>query len=506
MNKVIKIGLVLLTFASIFLGSWYVTQGDIIFHTDIARDFLLLNELSIKKIILVGPRADWKGLFHGPLWLYFNLPAYLLGKGNPVTVGWFWIFATIIFSSVYFYIIKKLFDTTAALLFIPLFLLILAPFMNQFYNPIGTLLMMPLFFYTAIQYYKNRKILYILLHLLIAGLMIQFQLAVGIPLLILSTVLLLYDILKNKKFNHLFGFLILILPLSTFILFDIRHNFLQLNGVIDHFSGKEIFFSFDMLTKISNRVETAIKDGLGFFPGGFSVFNVIINYFIILCIFRVISQKKNKWKVPYYLFLYYYIGFYLLSLIHHGLLLIHYILPLIFLPILIFSSLYKYSNKKLFTFLYIFIVILNLYAGAKSIKESSQFIGKNKGSWKFLRSVAENVYKNADDKDFGVYIYAPDVYAYAPKYAMLYGQTLFPNKKMHYSKKMKETFLVYEPPPSDKPWLNGIGWKTGQVKIDANPIKIINSSNGYRIEKYVLTDDQIKIPSDSLLEDWISQR
>ena len=128
----------------VFFSSWFVINKDLIFHTDIARDFLLIDEIANKKITLIGPRADWKGLFHGPLWLYFNLPAFLIGQGNPIIVAWYWIFILILFSIFYYLAIKKVFDKKTALLFIPLFLSSMVTFSSNFYNPIGALLLMPL--------------------------------------------------------------------------------------------------------------------------------------------------------------------------------------------------------------------------------------------------------------------------------------------------------------------------------------------------------------------------
>src|SRR5688572_10815215 len=77
---------------NILLSSWYVLHNDLVFNSDIARDFLLFEEISQKKIVLIGPRASGiPGLFHGPLWLYVNYPAYIIGQGNPVVVGWWWV-------------------------------------------------------------------------------------------------------------------------------------------------------------------------------------------------------------------------------------------------------------------------------------------------------------------------------------------------------------------------------------------------------------------------------
>lgn len=75
----------------IYLSSLYVMHGEVHLTNDIGRDFLLLQELDQKMIVLIGPRTNVQGAFHGVLWTYLNYPAYLLGGGNPVTVAWFWV-------------------------------------------------------------------------------------------------------------------------------------------------------------------------------------------------------------------------------------------------------------------------------------------------------------------------------------------------------------------------------------------------------------------------------
>src|SRR3989344_5144927 len=102
---------------NIFFASYSVRNGEIHFFNDVARDFLLFGEIDAKKIMLIGPRSNASGLFHGPLWTYINYPAYLLGGGNPVVVGWFWITLELCALALGFYGTKKLFGTLAALAF-----------------------------------------------------------------------------------------------------------------------------------------------------------------------------------------------------------------------------------------------------------------------------------------------------------------------------------------------------------------------------------------------------
>ena len=107
MKKIAKIGFFILVLSSLVMATWYVLHGDILFSTDIARDFSLLDEARQKGIVLIGPRASGVGLFHGPLWLYLNFPAFIIGNGNPIIVGWFWILLIPPFLYMSFHIAKR---------------------------------------------------------------------------------------------------------------------------------------------------------------------------------------------------------------------------------------------------------------------------------------------------------------------------------------------------------------------------------------------------------------
>ena len=93
MNKFNKSVLLIVTALFVVISAWYILHNTIIFHTDIARDFLLIEDIvKNKPLTLIGPRSGGiPGVFHGPLWLYLNVPAFLFGGGNPVIVGWFWL-------------------------------------------------------------------------------------------------------------------------------------------------------------------------------------------------------------------------------------------------------------------------------------------------------------------------------------------------------------------------------------------------------------------------------
>src|SRR3989344_6206913 len=118
MRKLIFILYIITICALIFLSARPIIDGNISFNTDIARDFLLLEDVYYNhNISLIGPRAGGiPGVFHGPMWIYLNLPAYALGAGNPIAVGWFWVGLFIISIGIIYYVSIKMFDRTTAMI------------------------------------------------------------------------------------------------------------------------------------------------------------------------------------------------------------------------------------------------------------------------------------------------------------------------------------------------------------------------------------------------------
>jgi len=163
MNKKVKLLLIFFIALNVFFAAWYLINGDIFFNTDIARDFLLLDELQIKKLVLIGPRASGlTGFFHGPLWTYLNFPVYYLSKGNPITQGWFWIGLLIAYLAGTYLLWKKKIGTDSALIYVTLLSLFFTidpdqGFSNGYYNPFGALFLIPLYFYFFIRIGPKRS-------------------------------------------------------------------------------------------------------------------------------------------------------------------------------------------------------------------------------------------------------------------------------------------------------------------------------------------------------------
>lgn len=493
-NKIINFLILALIVLNIFFSAWYVLNGDVLFHTDIARDFLLMEELRIKKIILIGGRASGiPGVFHGPLWIYINFPIFLLSKGNPIIHGWFWVFLNIIFLLTSYLIVKKLFNNQIALLATLLISFPMFEFTKGMYHPYGALMLMPFFFYTFFRYIESGNSPFLLVSIFFLGLITQFHIAFGLSFILISAPLIFYKIFKDQKYYYLLAFLVLIIPFSTWIIFDFRHDFIQLKTIISYIfhTQKTDPIRFDEM--LHDRIKGIFFHGLYLTHGTYEWFNIILSQFLGIVSYLVIKAKKSRQRTLYLLLLYFHIGFWIVSLFHRGIILYHMYIAIIFIPLLLFSATSLFSNKKIFTLIYAILILFNLIWVRDNIVLSGAFFDRDQTSWRGQLKIVKEIFNDAKNEEFGYFIYSPDIVGYTPKYAMIYGQKINPQIKAYPFQKKPLTYLIIAPPPPDKPFLNDIFWKSDQINIKKQPVKIFTFLNGYRVEKYRLNEKEIRL-------------
>ncbi len=494
MSQRLKLGFILAIVISLILASWWVINGDITFSSDIARDFLLFAEITQKKIVLIGPKSSVEGLFHGPLWIYLNYPAYLLGNGSPVVVGWFWILLCAIFAFACYKVGKSLFDELTGYLFASMTALYMVFHAHGMFNPDGAMFLIPINFAILVKYFEKKDFKLLALYVLISGLIIHFELAIGIPLFALSVILLVFKLIRTKQRAHLLALLLIILPLLNFVAFELKHQFLMLHSVMRYLSptsGDSVKYSLSNMLSVRSMLLTTNVEILRFDP---HLLNSVTG---AIFIFFFITQIKNKkHRNIYFLFLYFYVGYFVTTLINRGPILYFYFYPFFPLVFLIFSSFSTSKYKPLFLLIFGIIYILNIRTALTDISDSRTTIGIHETSWKFLSNMAGKVY-SGKEKEFGYFVYTPDIIGYGPKYALLQQQKVRPNKNASYFAKKNITYIVVATPAANNPYLSYEWWRKNRLKIDTTPASVVTLKNGWRIERYNFTDEEVKIPFDA---------
>ena len=370
-------------------------------------------------------------------------------------------------------------------------------------NPFVAALLSPLFLYFFYKYIKSTRIVYLLLSLFVTGLMIQSEVAFGGPILILSLVYLLVFLYKKKKLQHLLSIFILLIPLSTYILFDLRHNFLQLRAILGHVgtptgTGHEPFVAI-----LQNRFNGILNSLMSIPYAPLWVTLVIIALFIYIAI-KSYKDKKLKHRELYLLFTYFYLGYWPLSFYLNGDVLGIHIFPFIPMAVIVLASSFYFIRKELFVIVFIIVLFFNFTFAKGLIDGFPLFSSFDSGSWQFNYKLAQTIFKNADS-EFGYYVFTPDELGYGPKYAIAYTNKANPGKTAYVYTKKRETFIILAPTNNgannNQEW-----WIKNRVKINNAPEQIIKYPNGYKIEKFSLTDEEVNIPSDPNLISGLSYR
>lgn len=485
--------LLFLTVYTVYLSSSSVRQGELNFFNDVARDFLLLEELNDKKIVLIGPRSSTNGLFHGPLWTYINYPAFLLGNGNPVVVAWFWILLECIFLLTSFFMVRKLFGTFTALAFIALVSTRIVLHVNGIFHSEANFYFIPAFFFTICMYVKTKKNIYLASHILIASMLIQLNVGIGIQFFILSAIIISWFIIKHKLAKHILTFSLLPFFLLNFIVFDIRNDFRMVKAIVS--TGESSKFFVPIGSWLANRFNNTISLQLLEQNNGNNLFSFII--FGLILGFAILQIKdKSQYRYAYLLFLYYYFGYILFSFFNKGILLFHYVYLLIPLTTLWFVSFLGGKYRFLFLPFVGIVLILNF----NHVRANANFqVGNHPNSWKGLSSVASEVIVEEGEKEFGYFVFAPDAFAYQPRYAMLYHFKTSRVNAFEYVKK-PTTYIIAAPPPPEDIYMTHVWWRKNSVKISSEPIETKKFPNGFTIEKFNLTQEEQAIAHDKTIE------
>lgn len=489
-----------LVFLNLIFASWYVLHGDIYYHADIARDLLILNEIEQDKIVLIGARTDASGIFHGPLWLYVNFPAYLLGRGNPVIIGWYWIFLTAIFLFSSFYIAKKIFNEKTALYFTLLMSTFFIFEANSFTNPIGALFLSLIFFYTFQKYINTLNIYFLIANIFIIGFIVHFQMVIGLPLLLLTFIYTTYLHIRKKKVIYSSAFLLVMIPLSTYILFDLRHEFIQLNNFAKYLEESR-FHGEGLINIVKNRLEYMITMAIPLVKNG-EVNKITAIFFYIILIKVFLTKKSTR---VYCIFLYFFLGFFILSMKSPYYLMPHHFNALVPVVLLIFSSILTSKPGRILLPIFFLIIIFNEIAALSYINNSKSFIGKNTTSWKTIYRIVDDIFQ-VDENEFGYFINSPDKLGYGTKYAMIYGKKKFKNKTAYYFEKKPVTYVITSPPPEHDPYVNMEWYIKNEITLTSEPKEIIDYPGGYKVYRFELSSDEISIPYNKLLDTGIHFR
>lgn len=293
------------------------------------------------KLTLLGPRVvSDKGFYLAPYFTYILIPFYLLTNLHPWALIYFLVFFNILFFVSAFFIIKKIFGFFQAIVF---FLLwssssLMAGFDVGGWWPVTIPLGVILTWFVLYQLFKNNSFANWLILGLVLGFFVNMHFQF-IFLVIFSLFFLILSFINKKSFNlkrivlTLSGFLLMFIPL---LIFDLRHDFLNSKAFINFFLSKDAAIGND--PNVWFTVFTYFIQSIIFFR---LTITTIIFYLVMFTLtIYLYKTKKNFFK-----------SFYMATL-------------LLWLTFPLFFALYgKRPSEYYFIFLmpFIFIVIVDFF-------------------------------------------------------------------------------------------------------------------------------------------------
>jgi hypothetical protein len=119
--------------------------------------------------------------------------------------------------------------------------------------------------------------------------------------------------------------------------------------------------------------------------------------------------------------------------------------------------------------------------------------------------MVKSIFDDAGDKEFGFFVRAPDIFGYASKYPFLYWKSRYVNTKPYTYEKKPITYIVIEPAPKGYEHMNDeyAWWIKNKLMISTLGAQLESYPNGFRVEKFILSDEEINTPIEPGINDWV---
>lgn len=211
---------------------------------DQGRDFLKAEEIvRFKNPTFIGPTTGIAGVNHGVWWYYFLAGNYAVFGGSPSGFYWGVLIMTLITTILFTAFLKREFGDYIAVLF--LLVVTVSPYFVGISIFAGNNILAPpfvlLFIYSAYELFRTGRNKFVFFTALSLSLIFESEMPFGIfiiPSFFVASILFaeLRKIYRSR--NSLLSLLAgLILPFAFRILFEIKHNFSQIKGIIAFFNN-----------------------------------------------------------------------------------------------------------------------------------------------------------------------------------------------------------------------------------------------------------------------------
>lgn len=411
-------------FIPAYLSISIVVSGNIPFWYDSARD-LSAAVANLKKISLIGQTTGIPGLFYGPYWIWLLSLGISVSKDPRIILL---LVITIPYLVIFPILLIKIFGyINGIILWLVFFFSTGVYYMTHLWNPVVAplLLLFIIFIAAKLLEFKRNSYLMVILTGILTGVLMQFHMSLGFGIFI-GNIFLIFLIFVNSnfkfskkaiawsKFNNFFvyfiGFLLSFLP---FLVFELRHNFMQLNSIFEVFISQEKVIGITGISKneiiqtFFGRLEVLLKQPLW----------LIGTAFLSLTYYKLLKDKWNIFSFRKKLHIY------LLSLLFTILSVYltaknpvwgyHFTgIEVIFLVLL---GLYidKFNVARI---ILILVLLLSASAYLREYMYSVQSNPLSHGSLYTKKYITQMILKDSKNENITVFAYSPSIYVFEYSY------------------------------------------------------------------------------------------
>lgn len=251
-----KLLLILVILIAVLFRTYNITNLHPFNHDADLYSFIVKDIVIDKHIRLIGQLTSTEGVFIGPLFYYLLSPFFLITGMDPIGAVFFMSFIAIFGVWSIYFIFKNLFDFRTGL--IAAFLLSVLPIwvgLDRWVVPTVTVNIWCLWYFYSLANILKGKTKYLVLSLFLIGLIWHVHMALA-PL----TVLVIPALLLSRKNPGLkiwsLAVTAFLIPMIPFIIFDLRHNFIQTQNVINSFGEHS---QLGLLKKIRKVLNTGLS-------------------------------------------------------------------------------------------------------------------------------------------------------------------------------------------------------------------------------------------------------
>ncbi len=467
---------ILILFLISFYLRTYLIQQNLFFGPEQGIDFLAIKDIALNhNFTLIGSKTDVSGIFHGPAYYYLAAVPFLISQGDPVFVTTFFIFLNALTAIFIFYLGKEIKNTRlgfiAAILFTVSYQAIIFsrwPSSPPLGIPLVTLF--NLFFYRFLRGSKKD----LLFAAIAFGLLNQIEFLHIVFYSVIAVALFILYFKQFKKLNKLYLAICILIAIlttaGTYILFDLRHNFLISKSLIALASG-ETGYGVGIFPIMQEIWTSTVRVFMKTILPQYSLLSIILLLGGLITLIVKIRKKKNTY-LPLVIWLT--MPIILLVIFRHAIL-DHFfvsLIPLFILLTALFIDAVWQKNKFASGIILVAICLINLSVYLKNIPNNQDvFFQSTQPELRYSDQLAtiDDIYKDAQKKPFSFQSYTIPYFS-QQGWEYLFWYRGF--RKYGYSpieQKAKILYVIIQDDPSNKPFQND--WLKNTVSKWGKPAK-----------------------------------